>query len=124
MKRLKHKYYYDEVYRHNFVFLLNVKNDAHLEKILSLKKYGVTRAAWRKLKKSNADNITIDDCQGKTIYLGSHRTMIVVRKLAFHTDPYFYSILAHECLHAAMDILNTKGVTYTQDGNHESLPTT
>lgn len=121
MQKLKCKHYYDEVYRHHYVFVLNVKNDDHLEKILSHKKYPATRKRYKELKKQNP-KFTIMDCGGKTIFLDQHRTLIVVPYPGFkNTSASFHSILAHECLHAAADTLNKRGVKYHTDNNSEPL---
>lgn len=113
MRKLKHKYYYDNTYDVQYVFLLNVKNDEEVIKILK-KHYKQTY----KFYKAEKGDVSIDNSGGKTI-LGKYRQLIMIPKMKKYNLPYWYSILAHECLHSVISIFEQRGVRLETDSNNE-----
>lgn len=111
MKKIKTTHYYDEVYLVNYVFLLNVKNDKEIESILK-KKYKGTYDWYMSIK--DTTNVSIEKCGGKNIQ-GIHRQIIIIKKDTHLSDAEWHGILAHECLHAAMNITSTRGVTHNEE---------
>ncbi len=107
MNKLKHKYYFDEVYSINYIFLLNIKSDKQIESILK-KSYPETYKMYIKLKKQG-ENMSMENCAGKNIR-SLYRHIILVK--AGMSSPSFHSVLAHECLHAMFDVFDKRGVTY------------
>ncbi len=117
MRQLKHKYYYDNVYRMAYVFILNVLNDEQVKKILKAK-YPET---WKFYKKESADgDLSIEGVGGKCIQ-GDHRQIIMVKKQTEcgYWPAQFYAALAHECLHATFHTFRARGVKYDDRSHNE-----
>lgn len=107
--KLKHLHYYDELYLHHFVFILNVTSNEQLEKILL--KYPEAHKTYLKEKSRDKKGLDISTFGGVTLtndaMTGS--AIIVVKQ---KKDSEFYAILAHECFHAMSHMFNTRGVAY------------
>ena len=116
MNKLKHKHYYDEIYNVHFVFLLNVTSDKQVESILK-KNYKNTYKEYKKSELEGWDN-SIESCGGKNIQMGG-RQIVMVRKMKKYYAPIFYGVLAHECLHAVMDVFKTRGLEYDKKSYNE-----
>lgn len=112
MKKLKHKHFYDEVYRKHYVFLLNVKTDKQVQDILK-KNYPETYKIYKL-----TEDVSIEDCGGRSIQ-SEHRQIIIVRHMGKYNAPYWYSCLSHECLHAVMSTFEFTGVVYDTKSNNE-----
>lgn len=112
----KHKYYFDNVYRMHYVFLLNVSTDKEVETILK-KKYPET---WKFYKAERLESsVSIENSGGKCIQ-GGHRQIIMVKKIEGKPWPaQYYAALAHECLHATFHTFRSRGVKYDDMSHNE-----
>lgn len=118
MTKLKHKFHYDEVYEMGFCFLLNVKDDAEVEKILK-RSYPKTWKFYKKEKAEDPLGLSIKNCAGKNIQ-SADRQIIIVRKGKKYDYAYWHSVLAHESLHAVMDTFNRRGVRLASNPNEHA----
>lgn len=106
--KLKHLHYYDELYLHHFVFILNVKTDKELDRILQ--KYPKARDAYA-IEKAKDKDLLVSNVGGITVTNDDHTgTLVVVVKQDEERE--FYAVLAHECFHAVSNVFNARGVEY------------
>lgn len=94
-KSLKARHYFDEMWRHNFLFCLGWKPEQYIE--FCKDKFDYTPS--------------IENCDGEHVLIESRgigfQHVIWTRRKA---GPKFYPTLAHECLHAAIKTLEYNGV--------------
>lgn len=114
MKLLKHKHFYDDIYQTHYVFLLNVSSDKQIESILK-KHYPQTYKLYAKDKKSGI-HVSIENYGGRCIWF-DHRKIIIVSKMKHYIAADWYSILAHECLHAMLKTFARKGIDLATEEN-------
>lgn len=107
--KLKHRHYYDELYLHHFVFILNVTSNEQLEKVLE--KYPAAKETYLKEKARDKEGLKLSTFGGITI-TNDAMTGSVVIVVKQKRPEQMYSILAHECFHAMSHMFNTRGVAY------------
>lgn len=115
LQKFRHKYFYDDIYKVHFIFLLNVKDDKHVEE--TLKKHYKHTYEWYK-KEEETMNVSIENCWGKNVQ-GLHRQLILVKYVHHVSESEFISCLVHECLHAVMDVFKQRGVKYDEKSYNE-----
>lgn len=102
---MKPNWWFDEMFKENYYFFIGWKPKA-IEAYLK-KNYKLERDFSR--------------CDGRTMELTDHdgwsAQLIWTR---YRSGPKFIPALAHECVHAAMHILDRRGVKLDVD-NHEAL---
>lgn len=108
--KLKHHYFYDEMYAHHFVFILNVTSDKQLEKILK-SNYPMGHSIYKAECEKDKD-LLVKNIGGGTL-TNDNATGSIIIVVDQEDESIFYSVLAHECLHAVMDVLNSRGVEYS-----------
>lgn len=114
-RKLKHSYWHDELYRVNYIFILNVKDDKEVEKILK-KYYPKTYKFYLEEKKHGG--VSIAKSSGKCIQSVS-RHIILIRKHDFLKESMWWGILAHECLHSVMRVFYDRGLEYVSNDTNE-----
>lgn len=115
MKHSKHKYYFDEVYKVNYVFILKVDTQKEFETILK-NKYPETYKCYLKDKNDDID-VSIEGLGGRNFQFSSSRQIIYVKSKQKDYD--FYATLAHECLHATIYCFQQHGLEYDKKGSNE-----
>lgn len=109
MTKLKHLHFYDELYLHHFVFVLNVASDKQLDKILK-ERYPAAYEVY-KIELAKDKDLVIAKVGGFALTNDAHTgTLVVVVKQK--KDSEFSAILAHECFHAVSHVFNARGVEY------------
>lgn len=112
---IKSRCIYDEIYKANFVFLLNINKDSEVEDILKTK-YSEVFKIYEKEKLKNV--FSISDCSGRCIkFQDKNIYVIIIRKL--NNKARFNAVLAHECLHATNFVLGEAGVEFIDNGANE-----